>query len=791
MTTQATRPPPPTAPPDAAAPVRPARRARRTRWWQHLLDAVLVSTVTALLVTVVYRLWDADPRIPLTYPRPDTDLFAAGDATFHQAVVTALLQGHWWMTNPQLGAPFGQELYDFPLGPDHLHVVLLAGLARLTGDPFLTVNLYFLGGYVVIALVAWVVARHLRLSRVSAVVVGVLFAFTPFHQGQGEAHLFLAMYVAVPLGALLLNWQLTGFADWGPGRRPGSRGLTPWRLLAVLLVGVVVGSGSAYFAFFALVLLALTAAAQVVVRRSARPLASALLLGAVPSAVLLANLVPAIAYQQEHGANLTIARPVLDSWFFGLDLVQLFAPIEDHRIDLLARFGQEVPQAVGWTEPGNSLGGIAALGLVALALHVAWRLSRRTGPRSPGGRFRDHQAAFALLALAVSVTGGLAVFIALGGLVQVRVWARMAVFLAFFALCAVGSWFDDFFRWRLRTPQRRALGRAVRWLVASVLVLVGVFDQTSSAGYSTADYRATKAAFESDAQFGADATRLLGEGSSVFQLPVVRFPEGGLRLQGMYDYDLLKGYLHAPDLRWSYGSVKGRPEADWQVPLGKADPADLLVEVAAAGFAGLYVDTAGYPEDDDPAAEFARLLDAEPLRSPDGRLLLFDLRPLHDRLAGTFGDRVVDAVGSDVTSPLWPTFGPGFYAQEPGSWILPRWSRASSSLVLDNPTSEVRQVDLGFSVTSVSEDGRLRVSGGGATTSVPLATTPGPVSLALQLPPGRTTVELSTSVPPAAEPDPDRPDARFVVSDLAVVSEERTVLLAACRPASETAPLGC
>src|SRR3954452_8538007 len=100
-------------------------------------------------------------------------------------------------------------------------------------------------------------------------------------------------------------------------------------------------------------------------------------------------------------------------------------------------------------------------------------------------------------------------------------------------------------------------------------------------------------AFASDAQFGAVATSLLGPGSMVFQLPVVRFPEGGFRINGMWDYDELKAYMHAPELRWSYGSVKGRPQADWQAQLAFAPPEAVVGDLATAGVARPSIHTRG------------------------------------------------------------------------------------------------------------------------------------------------------------------------------------------------------
>ena len=157
---------------------------------------------------------------------------------------------------------------------------------------------------------------------------------------------------------------------------------------------------------------------------------------------------------------------------------------------------------------------------------------------------------------------------------------------------------------------------------------VGVLDQTSRAYEPRYDALATD--YRSDGDFVHAVESRVPRGSMIFQLPYVEFPEAPA-LQGMADYDLLRGYLHSRDLRWSYGRIKGRGE-DRAATIAAEKVPDLVRDAKASGFAGIYVDRFGYS---DGAAKLEQQLASEtggaPLVSPNARALVL---PAH-RLIGT------------------------------------------------------------------------------------------------------------------------------------------------------------
>ena len=168
-------------------------------------------------------------------------------------------------------------------------------------------------------------------------------------------------------------------------------------------------------------------------------------------------------------------------------------------------------------------------------------------------------------------------------------------------------------------------------MFAAVLGGVLVFGLYNQITYVHVPPYELASSFADDRRFVTEIDRRLPEGAAVFQLPHLPFPEGGQQA-GLFENDLLRGYLHSDDLRWSFGATKGRPE-EWVDDLAGLPPSTVLDAAAAAGFAGLYVDRYGYQDGGRALESEARgKVGAEPLASGSGRLSFFDLREYGRRL---------------------------------------------------------------------------------------------------------------------------------------------------------------
>src|SRR5947199_5240113 len=86
----------------------------------HALAEYGAAVILCLLIlTAALRLWRADLYIPLS---------SKGDSLLTQLWIKGMLENGWYLSNPSLGAPFGQEMHDYPMA-DGLHF----GLMKLVG----------------------------------------------------------------------------------------------------------------------------------------------------------------------------------------------------------------------------------------------------------------------------------------------------------------------------------------------------------------------------------------------------------------------------------------------------------------------------------------------------------------------------------------------------------------------------------------------------------------------------------------------------------------------------------
>jgi phosphoglycerol transferase len=600
------------------------------------------------------ELWNADLAVPFRYSSGD-------DTMFYLSLVKGLLDHGSYLVNHSLGAPVGQQLYDFPQGADNLNL-LLPSLSAIWRSPA-AINGFFLLTFALDSACAYFVMRRLGVSRAAAVVCASLFAVLPYHLFRSDSHLFLSAYYALPLAAYLFMRITAGeplFERRGTPGRPAVKYATRRTAVTVGLC-IVIGSTGLYYAVFGAVLVAAGAAAAAIARRGRGAVVAGIAAGALIVCTVALNLAPTFFYRASHGGDVLVKHSADAGDEFALSASYLVLPPLHDRIGplrrLTERYAAHTPPHGYCEQCYESVGIVGDVGLGWLAIvAVAGLLGAGFAGRN---RVRySSAAAGVVVCLAIGATGGASSLARVFASSDIRAWNRLSVLIAFLALLTVGLLLDALReRWVRTAPVAIALAGV--WLL-------GVVDQTSP--YFVPPYRSDAGQYHADARLVNAIEHVLPNHASVFELPYVPYPEGyqptfapdqtlPYAPSVAFEYDMARGYIHSHRLSWSYGAIKGRP-ADWESQLAAKPVALAVTGAAAAGFDGLLIDPRGYPKAGDLVPRLSRWLVVQPLTSAPGGFAFFDLRPLRARLQAGNG-AAVGELRAAVLRPLRLGCSPG------------------------------------------------------------------------------------------------------------------------------------
>jgi hypothetical protein len=108
--------------------------------WLYLASAVLAMVAT----TIMMRLWRATWSVPFVY---------SGDGTSSATYFKTVLQTGWYESQPDLGAPYGQHLHDFPFS-DELQPMMIKVFGLFSHQWPIVFNVYYIAGFPLAAVTA-------------------------------------------------------------------------------------------------------------------------------------------------------------------------------------------------------------------------------------------------------------------------------------------------------------------------------------------------------------------------------------------------------------------------------------------------------------------------------------------------------------------------------------------------------------------------------------------------------------------------------------------------------------
>ena len=567
------------------------------------LPPVMLMVVVALAWCTGNDRWTpASWGVPTAYLEPDK-----GDVVHALAMMKAVGDGDFvplaWKQVNALGAPAAANWNDWPL-VEELLVVFYGLLGSLFGL-FAGLNVGTLLAHLTAAATFYIVARWEDCDRLWAFVAALAFGLAPFIFAQSPFHITTEYVWHVPL--FLPIWRWIGSE---PGIAWGSR-----RFWFAIAVGFISGLQSPYWTNILCQLTLLGAGVMYWRHRSGPALKSALaVIGAAAVAFALMNL-DTWTYRLAHGPNPgALSREYKWMEIYGLKLVDLVIPPITHHSQTFAAFAtahrvgnpaQGIPPASPLQDEGSYLG---IVGLLALGW-LAWTAIAD----AVKGRANDIPlAAWQVLWIVLCfTTGGLNAILGVFGFTLFRTGQRYSlVILAIVLLYAA----QRMTAWQKAAASHAGPGGVSLGGLAAAAAICGLvlWDQVprAPAAQVTAAIARQVAA---DREFTAKMEAVLPKGAMVFQLPVMDFPESPQ--PGIPSYDHFRPYLYSSNLRYSFGSMKGREREKWQaavqgkffeaatldreagmIRVNQANARAAVDELKRLGFAAIYINRNGFPD---------------------------------------------------------------------------------------------------------------------------------------------------------------------------------------------------
>lgn len=688
------------------------------------------ATVLTLVILVgVMKLWHADLTVPFNY---------SGDGIFTQAYIKGIVDNGWFLNNRFLGAPFGANLYDYP-SSDGLTLLLVKFLSFFTHQVGLIVNLSYILTFFLTTIISLYVFRKFGISRTVAVGISLLYSFLPYHFFRGEAHFFLSFYFQVPLLIMIALWIINGEFMSNLNITIRIRDLCRQKKFVVsALICLVSSSMGVYYAFFACFFLVVAGlVAFVKDKRFLHIIATVILVCVMGSGVIL-NIAPDLIYIHNHGANAEVAhRSPVDSEIYGLKIIQMLLPVSGHRIGFLAKDKALYNASAPLVNENDSatLGFIGSIGFVLLiAIAIL-------------GSFLDYRqdslvlrqlAALNISGTLLATIGGFGSLFALIISPEIRGYNRIVVFIAFLSLFVVGLIVDKLINFA--SQYKRV--RWVSFILPVILLAAGIYDQTTV--HYVPDYSGIRINYESDASFVSQIERSVPKNSMIFQMPYVSFPENP-PVNNMSDYDLFRGYLHSQDLRWSYGTMKGREGDEWYKDVSHQPLEEMLKTLSLSEFNGIYIDRYGYKDQANKLiTEISQHLDEQPIYSNNQRLVFFNLMNFNNTLKLGYTTQQYEVAQDNALHPLLISWKGGFSGLEGTTSSNWHWCSSTGELELNNSADKSKQVEIQMSLaTGYPDKSNLYISGTSFSDILIVDNQPTYYTRTVSIPPGKCLIRFT------------------------------------------------
>ncbi len=534
-----------------------------------LIRYAVLALIAVLLWCSVYDRWSADSwGIPVEYGWQGERADVQGDL----AGLKAAMDGDFWPmvfhSVPTLGAPYVANWNDYPSTEDFLF--WLTGVLGKVIGLFAAANFALMTLQVLAVLAFYYVARRLKCDWRWSYVGALIFGLAPFGFAHSLHHFVVTAYWHVALGVLVCFWISNG-----TGLKFRSRDY--W-----IAVGIAVITGLLNL-YYANIFIQIVGIALIIqwLRHGWRSALPAFSIGCVAFGTFVLMDLHSILYGIVHGHNpTTLFRTYTQMELYSLKLVDCFMPYPTHKIPLFADIGRHFYTITGLSAevpPACYFGLVGLAAFVWLAVYTVRNAIVRKGRHVP------LEAVLVLWTFLYATVGGVNGIVGVAGFEMFRSTTRYCIVILCVALLfAVRRLSLISRRWNSPWP-----------VVAPLLVgVIGVWEMLPPTAGE--DPSTTALIVNSDRQFAQTMESMLPKGAMVFQMPVMDYPENPVA--GVPAYAHFRPFLYTKDLRYSFGSDKGRVQDAWQHVITGLSPADQVAALERYGFSAIYINRGGYPD---------------------------------------------------------------------------------------------------------------------------------------------------------------------------------------------------
>jgi phosphoglycerol transferase len=543
------------------------------------------------------KLWEADLSIPFNY---------SGDSLFIGSLIKGIIDNGWYLSNPFMGAPFGNHLYDFPLYA-YSDFAIIKVISIFSSNYATVMNVFYIATFPLTTLSTLFVLRQFNLSYSISIFGSILYTFVPYHFFRCEDHLLLSAYYTIPLIVMVVIWIYTKDDLFNSK----TFGIEIWKAIAIC---IIISLAFTYYSFFSCFFILIMGISSSIFNKNKKPILISMMLVAVITITTLILVSPTIFYQYENGNSEIVNRNPADSEVYGLKLIQLFLPVHQHRIDFMAEISKNYNTKAPLVNE-NAVSSLGLMGTLGCILLIFISFSRISGFPNLNSKNLITLNAISILNLSgilMGTIGGLGSIVAFFIYPQIRSYNRISIFIAFYSIFAACIIIEHIMS-KLQKRNWQYIGQ----MALVLLLIVGILDQTPTSFLQP--YADTKDQYNSDDKYIKEIESHVPINTLIYQLPYVIYPNDG-QLYRMNNYDHLKAYLHSSGLHWSYGTMMGRAEDDWSRSVGNMPVDDMIYEIIAKGFSGIYIDSYGYEDNAKSLiTNISKTIQAEPLVSDNGR----------------------------------------------------------------------------------------------------------------------------------------------------------------------------